>query len=148
MKKRARIIQVSGLRGILMMLFIGVCLAAGFVAFPAICAMKLWNYASNFAPLPLINFYQGLMLWAITAITGFLINDKKKFVVELKAPHQLSEKDMQKLMERVKVQSQAQVLNSMIMKSSEIKPLDEIKPTEKVENTEKKEEEKSEKENV
>lgn len=148
MKKRARVIQVSGLRGILMMLFIGVCLATGFVAFPAICAMKLWNYASNFAPLPLINFYQGLMLWAITAITGFLINDKKKFVVELKAPQQLSEKDMQKLMERVKVQSQAQVLNSMIMKSAEIKPLDEIKPTEKVENTEKKEEEKSEKENV
>ena len=88
------------------------------------------------------------MLWAITAIAGFLINDKKKFVVELKAPQQLSEKDMQKLMERVKVQSQAQVLNSMIMKSAEIKPLDEIKPTEKVENTEKKEEEKSEKENV
>ena len=148
MKKRARVIQISGLRGILMMAFIGVCLVAGFVAFPAICAMKLWNYASNFAPLPLINFYQGLMLWAITAIAGFLINDKKKFVVELKAPQQLSEKDMQKLMERVKVQSQAQVLNSMIMKSSEIKPLDEIKPTEKVENTEKKENEKSEKENV
>lgn len=131
-----------------MMAFIGVCLVAGFVGFPAICAMKLWNYASNFAPLPLINFYQGLMLWAIVAISGFIINDKKKFIVEFQAPQQLSEKDMQKLMERVKVQSQAQVLNSMIMKSSEIKPLDEIKPTEKVENTEKKEEEKSEKENV
>ena len=52
MKKRARVIQVSGLRGILMMAFIGTCLAAGFIAFPAICAMKLWNYAANFAPLP------------------------------------------------------------------------------------------------
>ena len=76
MKKRARVIQISGLRGILMMAFIGVCLVAGFVGFPAICAMKLWNYASNFAPLPLINFYQGLMLWAIVAISGFIINDK------------------------------------------------------------------------
>lgn len=127
------------------MLFIGVCLAAGFVAFPAICAMKLWNYTANYAPLPLINFYQGLMLWAITAISIFLINDKKKFIVEFQAPKQLSEKDMQKLMERVKVQSQAQILNSMILKSSEIKPIDEIKPEEKVE---KKDEEKSEKENV
>ena len=145
MKKRARVIQISGLRGIIMMLFIGVCLAAGFVAFPAICAMKLWNYTANYAPLPLINFYQGLMLWAITAISIFLINDKKKFIVEFQAPKQLSEKDMQKLMERVKVQSQAQILNSMILKSSEIKPIDEIKPEEKVE---KKDEEKSEKENV
>lgn len=146
MKKRARVIQISGLRGILMMAFIGVCLVAGFVGFPAICAMKLWNYASNFAPLPLINFYQGLMLWAIVAISGFIINDKKKFIVEFQAPQQLSEKDMQKLMERVKIQSQAKILNSMVMKASDIKSLDEVKNT--VEKTEVKEEEKSEKENV
>ena len=117
MKKRARVIQVSGLRGILMMAFIGTCLAAGFIAFPAICAMKLWNYAANFAPLPLINIFQGLMLWAIVAISGFIINDKKKFIVEFQAPiQQLSEKDMEKLMERVKFQSQAKVLNSMLLK--------------------------------
>ena len=127
MKKRARIIQISGLRGILMAIFIGCCLAAGFIGFPALCAMKLWNYSANFAPLPLINFYQGLMLWAIVAITGFIINDKKKFIVEFKAPQQLSEKEMQKLMERVKIQSQAQILNSMIMKSAELKSLNEIK---------------------
>ena len=54
---------------------------------------------------------------------------------------------MQKLMERVKIQSQAQVLNSMIMKASDLKPLGEVKNT--VEKTEVKEEEKSEKkENV
>ena len=124
MKKRARVIQVSGLRGILMMAFIGTCLAAGFIAFPAICAMKLWNYAANFAPLPLINIFQGLMLWAIVAISGFIINDKKKFIVEFQAPiQQLSEKDMEKLMERVKFQSQAKVLNSMLLKSSELKKL-------------------------
>lgn len=147
MKKRARIIQISGLRGILMAIFIGGCLIAGFVGFPAICAMKLWNYTANFAPLPLINIYQGLMLWAIVAISGFIINDKKKFIVEFQAPQQLSEKEMQKLMERVKIQSQAKVLNSMIMKSSELKPLNEVKNS--VEKTEIKEVEKSEKkENV
>ncbi len=148
MKKRARVIQISGLRGILMAIFIGGCLAAGFVGFPAICAMKLWNYVANFAPLPLINFYQGLMLWAIVAISGFIINDKKKFIVEFQAPQQLSEKEMQKLMERVKIQSQAQILNSMIMKSSDLKPLNEVKnPIEKAELKE--EEKKSEKkENV
>ena len=53
---------------------------------------------------------------------------------------------MQKLMERVKIQSQAKVLNSMVMKASDIKSLDEVKNT--VEKTGVKEEEKSEKENV
>ena len=145
MKKRARVIQVSGFRGICMLVFCGVCLVAGFGAFPAICAMKLWNYVANFAPLPLINFYQGLLLWAIVAISVYIINDKKKFVVEFKSSEQLSEKDMKKLLERVKVHSQAQALNSMVLKSSEIKPVENAK---QVETENKNSEENTEKENV
>lgn len=148
MKKGPRVIQISGLRGICMVIFIGTCLAAGFIAFPAICAMKLWNYAAGYAPLPLINFYQGLMLWAIVAISGFIINDKKKFIVEFNAPEQLSEKDMQKLLERIKIHSQAQALNSMILKSAEIKSMKDLKEVKKVENSENSDDKKSEKENV
>ncbi len=150
MKKRARIIQISGLRGILLVIFIGTCLCAGFVAFPSICAMHIWNYVANFISIPLINIYQGAMLWAIIAISGFIINDKEKFLVEFSASNdELSEKDMQKLMERVKLQSQAQALNSMILKSSELKSLKEINPAEKIEKIEKQQEEKeTEKESV
>ena len=143
MKKRARVIQISGLRGILLVIFIGTCLCAGFVAFPSICAMHIWNYVANFISIPLINIYQGAMLWAIIAISGFIINDKEKFLVEFSASNdELSEKDMQKLMERVKLQSQAQALNSMILKSSELKSLKEINPAEKIEKIEKQQEEK------
>ena len=150
MKKRARVIQISGLRGILLVIFIGTCLCAGFVAFPSICAMHIWNYVANFISIPLINIYQGAMLWAIIAISGFIINDKEKFLVEFNASNdELSEKDMQKLMERVKLQSQAQALNSMILKSSELKSLKEINPAEKIEKIEKQQEEKeTEKESV
>lgn len=150
MKKRARVIQISGLRGILLVIFIGTCLCAGFVAFPSICTMHIWNYVANFISIPLINIYQGAMLWAIIAISGFIINDKEKFLVEFSASDdELSEKDMQKLMERVKLQSQAQALNSMILKSSELKSLKEIKPAEKIEKIEKQQEEKeTEKESV
>lgn len=150
MKKRARVIQISGLRGILLVIFIGTCLCAGFVAFPSICAMHIWNYIANFISIPLINIYQGAMLWAIIAISGFIINDKEKFLVEFSASdNELSEKDMQKLMERVKLQSQAQALNSMILKSSELKSLKEINPAEKIEKIEKQQEEKeTEKESV
>ena len=150
MKKRARVIQISGLRGILLVIFIGTCLCAGFVAFPSICAMHIWNYVANFISIPLINIYQGAMLWAIIAISGFIINDKEKLLVEFSASNdELSEKDMQKLMERVKLQSQTQALNSMILKSSELKSLKEINPAEKIEKIEKQQEEKeTEKESV
>ena len=40
-KNNMRIIQISGLRGILMVAFIATCLIAGFVAFPAIVAMHV-----------------------------------------------------------------------------------------------------------
>ena len=118
MKRRTRIIQISGLRGILMMLFIASCLAAGFIAFPAIVAMHLWNWAASFAAIPAINIWQGLMLWAIVAISGFIINDRKKFLVAFNAPDRLSDDDMKKVLERVKLHSQAQAINSMILKSA------------------------------
>ena len=86
MKKRTRIIQISGLRGILMMLFIVSCLAAGFIAFPAFVPMYAWNWSTQYFAIPAINIYQGLMLWAIVAISGFIINDRKKFLVAFKTP--------------------------------------------------------------
>ncbi len=119
MRRRTRIIQISGLRGILMMLFMASCLAAGFILFPAAVAMHLWNWAASFAPIPLINIYQGLMLWAIVAISGFIINDKKKFLVAFKTPDRLTDEEMKKVLERVKIHSQTrQALNSMILNSA------------------------------
>ena len=97
--------------------FLG-ALAAGFIAFPAILAMHAWNYFANMIAFPVINIYQGLLLWAIIAISGFIINDRKKFLVAFKAPDRLSDEDMRKLMERVKMQAQAKALNSMILKSA------------------------------
>ncbi len=118
MKRKTKVIQVSGLRGIFLMIFIAACLAAGFIAFPAILAMHAWNYFANMIAFPVINIYQGLLLWAIIAISGFIINDRKKFLVAFKAPDRLSDEDMRKLMERVKMQAQAKALNSMILKSA------------------------------
>ena len=111
MKKRARIIQISGLRGILMMLFIASCLAAGFIAFPAFVAMHLWNWLAAAVAIPAINIYQGLLLWAIIAISGFILNDRKKFLVSFKTPDKLTDQEVKSILERVKMQSQGQALN-------------------------------------
>ena len=116
MRRNAHIIQITGFRGILMAVFVVSCLAAGFIAFPAVVAMHLWNYASNFVSIPAISFYQGLMLWAIVAITGFIINDRKKFLVAFNPKSELSEEEINKIMERVRFQRNTEIINSMIMK--------------------------------
>lgn len=117
MKRNTRIIQISGLRGILMVVFIATCLAAGFVAFPSLVAMHVWNYATQYISLPLINFWQGLMLWAIVAISGFILNDRKKYLVAYSPKTNLNDEEVKKILETVKLQSQARALNSMILKS-------------------------------
>ena len=137
MKRNTRIIQISGIRGLLLVIFTATCLAAGFIGFPAIVAMKAWNFAAQYVSIPLICEWQGLLLWAIIAISGFILNDRKKFLVAFKTPDRLSEKEMKTLLERMKIQSQTQqAINSMILKSA--------KPVEKEDKQEDKSENKKE----
>lgn len=105
-KNNMRIIQISGLRGILMVVFIATCLVAGFVAFPAIVAMNVWNWAANFIAIPAINMVQGLLLWAIVAISGFIINDRKKYLFSFSSKNKLTDAEVQRILENVKSQSQ------------------------------------------
>ena len=103
-----------------MVIFIATCLVAGFIAFPAIMAMNIWNWTANYIAIPFINVWQGAMLWAIVAISGFIINEKGKYLVAFSPKSQLSEAEIKKILERVKMHSQAQTLNSMILKSDDI----------------------------
>ena len=129
-KRKAKIIQITGIRGLLMVCFIVACLVAGFIVFPGYVAMHIWNYLVSFTySVPAINIYQGILLWGIFAITGYIINDKKQFLVAYKSPAQLSEEEMKKLMERVKLQSQARMLKSMIINAKDYKDSKDIKNT-------------------
>lgn len=118
-KNNMRIIQISGLRGILMVVFIATCLAAGFIAFPAIVAMNAWNWAANFIAVPTINIVQGLMLWAIVAISGYIINERKKYLFSFSPKNKLSDEEVQRILENVKTQSQ-------ILKKSEEKDKENV----------------------
>lgn len=116
MKKKAKIIEIKGLQGIIMVLFIAVCLCAGFVIFPAKVAVYLWNHlAVNYLSMPLISLWQGLLLWAAFALSVFIINSKRKMLA-FRTTAQLSEAEMRMLMERIKIQAEARRLNSMILK--------------------------------
>ena len=124
MKRNAKIIQINGLRGIVMAMFIVTCLIAGFVIVPGFVAMNIWNHFATF--IPQLNIYQGVLLWSIVALVGFIVN-KQSFSVSFASPKELNEEEMNMLMERIKLQSQAKILNQMMLKNLEEIKKEEIK---------------------
>ncbi len=115
MKRKTRVIQIDGFRGLILALFAVVCLAAGFIAFPGYVAMCIWNH---FASLPPINLFQGVLLWAIVAMSFYLANGRK-VAISFASPQELTDAEMNKLMERVRLHSQVKMLNAMMLKSVE-----------------------------
>ena len=129
MKRNAKIIQISGIKGLITALFVVTCLAAGFVAFPGFVAMNIWNHFAG-SSVPEINLYQGILLWAIVALVYFIAN-KQSFSVSFESPKELNEEEMNALMERIRMQSQAKMLNQMMIKNlQEIQKEDVVKTTE------------------
>lgn len=117
MRRNAKIIQINGFRGLLTALFIITCLGAGFIAFPGFVAMNIWNYFAG-SNVPQINLYQGILLWAIIFLTYFIAT-KQRVAVSFATPKELNEEELKTLMERVKMQSQARMINKMILKNLE-----------------------------
>lgn len=81
MNKNLKIITINGVRGLFMAIFIVFGLVSGFILSPAWVCMKLWNiFVSENFSLPQMNFYQGLLLWAIIALTLHLLNNKRSLI--------------------------------------------------------------------
>ena len=117
MKKNLNIIQIKGFRGILYIVFIGCCLAAGFGWFPSWVCMKLWNYMTLFAPqIPVIGILQGILLWGIIAASYFTFR-KEKLVVCMKASDGLSEEELKAVFEDMKRQAQNDTFLRDMLKS-------------------------------
>ena len=88
------------------MAFVGICLFAGFVIFPGYVAMVLWNkiLASMFA-FPLVNVFQGVLLWGI-AVVSYCIIFKNGFAVSfLTNPSELSEAELNMIMRNARIYS-------------------------------------------
>lgn len=124
MRKNARIIQISGLRGLAFVIFVVTCLIMGFIGFPGLVAMCLWNLAStSLGILPQINIFQGVLLWVIIALSIYMISGGNQGFVALKRPSQLSESEIKDLMQRIRTQNQVNKINSMLLKSEELKEI-------------------------
>lgn len=105
MKRNVRVIQINGIRGLLLAIFVATCLIAGFVVFPAFLTMHLWNYlAITSDSFPTINFYQGILLWAIITFSIYIFN-KKKFIVSFNSQQELTDDELKDVISKIKAQS-------------------------------------------
>lgn len=117
MRKKVNVIQINGIKGILFMVFIGSCLAAGFIAFPGLVCMKLWNIvASHFINLPFIGILQGILLWGILAAAYYTFR-REKAIVCIRSPKGLSEEELKAVFENLKQQTRDDVFVQSMLKS-------------------------------
>ena len=100
MKQRARVIQIAGVRGMILIGFLASCTVAGFIGFPALVAMYGWNFLAVKFALPTINIFQGILLWAVVAGVAYLINERNGYIslFNLMPAQRLSEEEFMKMM--------------------------------------------------
>lgn len=73
MKNKCTVIQINGLRGILIVGFVILCAIAGFVIFPAWCCQHAWNFlAAYITDMPLMELKHGAILWLIIALISYV----------------------------------------------------------------------------
>ena len=131
MKNKLNVIQIKGIRGLIIAGVVVCCLAAGFIGFPGLVLMKLWNLASEYLfAMPQIGIFQGVLLWGIILASYFAFR-KERVVVCVKNPQGLSEEELKSVFADIKKQSQEDpILQAMLrardaelkIKSKEIAP--------------------------
>ena len=147
-----KIIQIEGIRGLLTVAFMGVCLFAGFVVFPGMVLMHLWNlYLVNLYMFPVLNLFQGVLLWAMIFITYSIIT-KNNFALSFKQSSSLSQSELDSIIKNAKglkpfnissrPLSKDELLNMMndknIKKNPFLKEIDKLESTFEEETEEKK----------
>ena len=117
MKKNLNVIQIKGIRGLILAGLVVVCLFAGFVVFPGWVMMHLWNYISSFvSQMPNIYLVQGVLLWAIVVVAYFTFR-KERVVVCLKNPQGLSEDELKEVFANIKKQSEEDPILQAMLKA-------------------------------
>lgn len=121
MKRNFNVIEINGLRGIVLAAGVVICLAAGFIVFPGIVMKCAWNLLSAYtSAIPSISVLQGVLLWGI-CIAGYFAF-KKKTIIEFHSMNNLSGAEMEEVMKRVRLQHQSDLIKQSILKAkSEIK---------------------------
>lgn len=119
MKKKLNVIQIKGVRGLILAGMFISCLVAGFVAFPGWVCMNLWNYLASYSTnMPAIGMFQGILLWGIL-ITSYFVFRKEKVVVCMRAPQGLSDEELKTVFAEMKKNAIEEPIIQAMMKARE-----------------------------
>lgn len=133
MKKNLNVIQIRGIKGLIMLVMVGCCLVAGFIVFPGWVAMNIWNVlASLVNNAPSIGIIQGVLLWGIIVASYFTFR-KERVVVCMKTPQGLNEEELKAVFADIKKQTQDDKIIQAMLKARET----ELKLNEKEEDNKK-----------
>lgn len=117
--KKVNVIQIKGVRGIILAGFIVCCLIAGFIVFPGLVLMYLWNYITSYVQtIPAIGLFQGILLWGIILASYFLFR-KERVIVCMKSPQGLSEEELKTVFADIKKQSLEDPILKAMLKARE-----------------------------
>lgn len=74
MNKNFKVVELSGLSGLLILVFVLTSLFCGFILFPIWILMTLWNYiVGNMMHGAVINYFQSALLWIAIILSFYLL---------------------------------------------------------------------------
>ncbi len=112
MRKDFKVITINGIRGVIAAIFVVMGLIAGFVISPGLVCMTIWNNVFEYSTtVSTMNLLQGIMLWAIIALSLYALNDKKALIGFGSYPS-LTPEQVKNIMERAK-KTEAKILNEI-----------------------------------
>lgn len=120
MKKNFNVIQINGIKGLIMAGGIVACLFAGFIMFPGMVMKTVWNIiSSSIGIIPQIATLQGVLLWGIVVVSYFAFR-RKGFMVEFKSADDLSRDEMDEVMQRIRMERQSDILTKALMNAKKM----------------------------
>ena len=119
MKKNLNIIQIKGIRGLILAGFVLCCLFVGFIVFPGWLSMNIWNCISDYLlTIPTIGLFQGVLLWGILLASYFIFR-KEKVVVCMKSPQGLSDEELKSVFAEMRRDVEADPIIKAMLKARE-----------------------------
>ena len=119
MKHNMNVIEIRGIRGMIMTGGIICCLAVGFIGFPGWIMMHLWNFGASYSlNMPSIGIIQGILLWGII-IAAYFAFRKDKLIVCVKSPKGLSEEELKSVFADLKESTKEDIVLKTMLKARE-----------------------------
>lgn len=136
MRNNLNVIQIRGIRGLIIAGLVVCCLTAGFIVFPGWVGMHLWNIAASYIEnLPAIGLIQGVLLWGII-IASYFTFKKDRVVICFKSPKGLNEDELKAVFADIKKQSIEDPILQAMLKAREAELKIKAQESEENENSE------------